>query len=46
MLVIAFLNFLIPFFRGVAIPPSVDLHRSKALISLVPFNLPFHCFQG
>ena len=23
-----------------------DLHRSKALISLVPSNLPFHCFQG
>ena len=23
-----------------------DLHRCKALISLVPFNLPFHCFQG
>ena len=25
---------------------SVDLHRSKPLISLVPFNLHFHCFQG
>ena len=25
---------------------SVDLHRSKPLISLVPFNLYFHCFQG
>ena len=24
----------------------VDLHRSKPLISLVPFNLYFHCFQG
>ena len=23
-----------------------DLHLSKALISLVPFNLHFHCFQG
>ena len=26
--------------------PSQDLHRSKPLISLVPFNLHFHCFQG
>ena len=25
---------------------SVDLHGSKLLISLVPFNLHFHCFQG
>ena len=25
---------------------TVDLHRSKPLISLVPFNLHFHCFQG
>ena len=25
---------------------TVDPHRSKPLISLVPFNLPFHCFQG
>ena len=25
---------------------SVDLHRSKPLISPVPFNLHFHCFQG
>ena len=25
---------------------AVDLHRSKALISLVPFNLHFDCFQG
>ena len=25
---------------------TVDLHRSKSLISLVPFNLQFHCFQG
>ena len=24
----------------------VDLHGSKPLISLVPFNLHFHCFQG
>ena len=24
----------------------VDLPRSKPLISLVPFNLHFHCFQG
>ena len=24
----------------------VDLHRSKPLISLVTFNLDFHCFQG
>ena len=24
----------------------VNLHRSKPLISLVPFNLHFHCFQG
>ena len=23
----------------------VDLHRSKSLISLVPFNQHFHCFQ-
>ena len=25
---------------------TVDPHRSKPLISLVLFNLPFHCFQG
>ena len=25
---------------------TVDLHRSKPLISLVPFYLRFHCFQG
>ena len=25
---------------------SVDLHRFKPLISLVPFNLHLHCFQG
>ena len=25
---------------------SVDLYRSKPLISLVSFNLHFHCFQG
>ena len=25
---------------------AVDLHHSKPLISLVPFNLHFHCFQG
>ena len=25
---------------------TVDLHHSKPLISLVPFNLHFHCFQG
>ena len=25
---------------------AVDLHRSKPLISLVPFNLHLHCFQG
>ena len=25
---------------------TVDPHRSKPLISLVPFNLQFHCFQG
>ena len=25
---------------------SVGLHRSKPLISLVLFNLHFHCFQG
>ena len=25
---------------------AVDLHTSKPLISLVPFNLHFHCFQG
>ena len=25
---------------------SVDLHRSKPLILLVPFNLHLHCFQG
>ena len=25
---------------------SADLHRSKPFISLVPFNLHFHCFQG
>ena len=25
---------------------TVDLHRFKPLISLVPFNLHFHCFQG
>ena len=24
----------------------VDVHRSMPLISLVPFNLRFHCFQG
>ena len=24
----------------------VDLHRSKPLISLVSFDLHFHCFQG
>ena len=33
----------------VAYSPSfspVNLHRSKPLISLVPFNLHFHCFQG
>lgn len=27
-------------------PSSVDLHRSKPLISLVPFTLHRHCFQG
>ena len=25
---------------------TVDPHGSKPLISLVPFNRPFHCFQG
>ena len=25
---------------------AVDLHRSKPLISLIPFNLHLHCFQG
>ena len=25
---------------------AVDLHHSKPPISLVPFNLHFHCFQG
>ena len=25
---------------------TIDLHRSKPVISLVPFNLHFHCFQG
>ena len=25
---------------------SADLHRSKPVILLVPFNLHFHCFQG
>ena len=25
---------------------AVYLHRSKPLISLVPFKLPLHCFQG
>ena len=27
-------------------PLAVDLHHSKPLISLVPFNLHFHCFSG
>ena len=25
---------------------AVDLHRSKPLISLIPFNFHLHCFQG
>ena len=25
---------------------EVDLHRSKPLISLIPFNLHLHCLQG
>ena len=25
---------------------AVDLHRSEPLISLVPFNLHLHCYQG
>ena len=25
---------------------AVDLHRSKPLTSLIPFNLHLHCFQG
>ena len=25
---------------------TIDLHRSKPVISLVPFNPHFHCFQG
>ena len=25
---------------------EADLHRSKPLISLIPFNLRLHCFQG
>ena len=25
---------------------TIDLYRSKPVISLVPFNLHFHCFQG
>ena len=34
--------------RTATLPPNspIDLHRSKPLISLVPFNLHFHCFQG
>ena len=39
----------IPYRDIVAYSPSfspVNLHRSKPLISLVPFNLHFHCFQG
>ena len=36
--------FFFPFFLATRFP--VELHRSKPLISLVPFNLHFHCFQG
>ena len=25
---------------------TINLYRSKPVISLVPFNLHFHCFQG
>ena len=25
---------------------TVDLHRSKPLTSLIPFNMHLHCFQG
>lgn len=38
------LRFFFPFFLATRFP--VELHRSKPLISLVPFNLHFHCFQG
>ena len=32
--------------QGVYLNLAVDLHRSKLVISLVIFNLHFHCFQG
>ena len=32
--------------RSSGVGNSVDLHRSKPFISVIPFNLHFHCFQG
>ena len=44
---ILYCHLLYPFQIFSSVPfVAVDLYRSKPLISLVRFNLHFHCFQG